>query len=315
MKNQFNILILGFSMTSFSFYELEGPFGIKTFSYSTGKISPIKFLDDKLALYKNRLNTYIYLCLYNRQTGYSIGYVPPHEISNKHIRSSKMPQIQIVNFLKGKLEFQQIKWESEYTKLYFYFVKEESDLVLKNYKNLIKGIHVYGNCRTNGISKETPMATIRPSYTSKNIHSFVASTGIQIKNSDEGVQICKDSQSYSFEKALKNWFCDGTELDSINQTVIKLSKNATEKDLTKDELAKNSYELPSIVEKFHRGIILDKKASNLLKRSKILGVYGVFKNNEKNSIVWGIAEDINDPNRRKFPWITDLKEDISKLIE
>lgn len=88
LKKQIIILNLGLSVVPFSFYKLEGPFGTNN---KYGKILdddkptqlyyPIESLDRNSNLIDateaGPINRVRYLCLYNRQTGYSIGYIAP----------------------------------------------------------------------------------------------------------------------------------------------------------------------------------------------------------------------------------------------
>lgn len=335
MKIPIIFLTLSLATKPFGFFELNGPYGIKKqikqkmVNEMTKQLNhPIQPLDLNLIEVDNNQgisNNYRYLCMYNSQTGYSIGFITP---------KFKKDNLQVWRFFKGLNSFENFDlnkkgfvtyykgvempiggWDSDYTKLKFYFVKEETNQELKDSLQPLKGCGL-NKLRKNG--EQLSFITLNPTIKLSNEVSIINESDHSITNEKDAAYITKGGKKVNFQDALSKYLSQCiTQDNKPNQNYINdfSTKIGSGSRIESSLLAQNVYQLKKAANYLSSGIKVDQSQIDLLDKSTILAVYGVFKGEDgKDSIIWGLAKYKDNPDRR-FHWITKLGDDASVLLK
>lgn len=222
IKSQLNILALGLSTIPFAFYELEGPYGVSYGHLWGAQLAlPIDLLNensDVVDLSSSTTSRYSYVCIYNSQTGYSIGFVPPYDNpSASHT---------LIKFFLGKIGIDDFYKQHNLDSLFF-FIKEKPNRVLENSTDPLVVLNL----------KE--MRKIKPP---KCTISSTFITRVTVENGINNVQISKGDKKVDFDDALKDWFNYDKHLSTIIDLQIK-SKCGTELISEKGLLAESVFGL------------------------------------------------------------------------
>lgn len=146
-----------------------------------------------------------------------------------------------------------------------------------------------------GTDNKSSVSTIRLK------REFSTHSQLSIINREDKTLVKRDNQEIDFQVALTKYF----DYDNKNKAIVDFVNNYT----NKHSLSKSEYVLGKAVDDLNRS----EEQVNLLNRSTILSVFAVVKGDYGNeSIVWGLAE--NNDTKEKFHWVTDLKADISVLL-